>query len=112
MSNAQRCKAYRRRQNLIRDSIEKSLDKHVAELRKQRQLELTEGKKINIVDHYEKLQDSGREPQRDLVSQFNKSDKEEHFSLFDGSQEGSINKLDLISHQRKLQLEFGDKYAE
>jgi hypothetical protein len=103
MSNAERCRQYRKRlkaKQTAKDEIEKNLEKHLKEANKEQKTE----KKFNAVDS---MDFEGREPQRDLIDQFEQSEQT-HFDFW-GRKEGLENPLDKISHQDNLKKIFGNR---
>jgi hypothetical protein len=103
MSNAERCCNYRQRKKKIqsaKDEIDKRLDNHIKEANKTQKTE----KKCNIVDS---MDFEGREPQRDLVEQFQLSEPE-HYDFW-GRKEGIESPLDKISIQKQLKALYGSR---
>jgi hypothetical protein len=102
MSNAERCRQYRKRlkAKLAKDAIEINQDNFIKELKKEQKTE----KKCNVVDS---MDFEGREPQRDLVEQFQLSEPE-HYDFW-GRKESLDNPLDRVSHQQNLKNIFGNR---
>jgi hypothetical protein len=106
-SNAQRCKEYRQRQKIKKDTIEQQLDSHVAELKQPK-----EEKKFNLVNELLKIDANSLEPCRDLRNQYQPNSNDGHFDLYSGKTEGIENPLDKVSHADNLRKLFGDNHAE
>jgi hypothetical protein len=103
MSNATRCKNYRKRLKAKKDLIEQQLDEHIAELRTKEKTDKTENKGIKIGS----LERNSREPKEGLISQY-QNESEQQFNLF-GELEGIENPLDKVSHQQNLKNIFGNR---
>jgi hypothetical protein len=107
MSNAERCRAYRKRQKLKIDNIEKQLNDHIKELKNADKEQKTE-KKFNVVDSLIKSEKNTLEPQRELRKQYQISDKNEYgFNAWNTTV--NDNPLDKVSHQQNLKNIFGNR---